>query len=121
MGANVLKYLGVLIDDALKWKYHIKSRIVRNTGIISILRHYLSMQQMKQLYYNIIYPHESHGILSWRSTYKTHLQNLQTKLNHVVRLTFFATSYGPNTVSTLPLLGIYLIFSKWKMSFVSLF
>ena len=102
------KIVGVLIDDAQNWKYHIsyiKSRIARNTGIISIL-HYLSLEQLKQLYYNIIYPHISHGILSWGSTCKTHLQNLQTKLNHVVRLIFFATAYGPSTVSALPLLNL---------------
>ena len=95
-----IKYLGVLIDDALNWKYHIsyiKSRIARNTGIISILRHYLSLQQLKQLYYSIIYPDISYGILSWGSTYKTQLQNLQTKLNYVVRLNFFATAYRPYT------------------------
>ena len=46
-----IKYLGVLIDDSLNWKYqisHIKSRIARNTGIISILRHNLSLQQLEK-------------------------------------------------------------------------
>jgi len=47
-----------MIDDALNWKYqispYIKSRILRNGWIISIFRHYLSLQQLKQLHYNII-------------------------------------------------------------------
>lgn len=58
-----IKYQGVLIN-ALNLKYqisYIKSRIARNRGIISIFRHYLSLQQ---LYYNIIHdPHVSYGIL----------------------------------------------------------
>ena len=33
---NYIKYLGVLIDDTISWKYHIsfiRSRLSRNTGI----------------------------------------------------------------------------------------
>ena len=50
-----VKYLGVMIDDKINWKYHISficSRISRNTGIFFKLRHYLSPQQLKQIYYN---------------------------------------------------------------------
>lgn len=35
-----------------------------------------------------------------------YLQNTSSKLNHVVRLIFFATAYGPNTVSALPLMNL---------------
>ena len=55
-----IKYLGVMIDESLTWKYHIAficSRISRNIGIIAKLRSYLSIQQLKQIYYNLIYPY----------------------------------------------------------------
>ena len=42
----------VLIDEFFTWKYLISfvcSRITRNTGIIAKLRHYLSIQQLKQV------------------------------------------------------------------------
>ena len=51
-----IKYLGVMIDESLSWKYHISytcSRISSNIGVISKLRHYLSIRQLKQLYYNL--------------------------------------------------------------------
>ena len=57
-----IKYLGVMIDESLSWKYHISytcSRISTNIGVISKLRHYLSIRQLKQLYYNLIYPYLS--------------------------------------------------------------
>ena len=41
-----IKYLGVMIDESLTWKYHIAfvcSRISRNIVIISKLRRYLSI------------------------------------------------------------------------------
>ena len=104
-----IKYLGVMIDDSISWKYHISfvsSRISRNTGIISRLRYYLSLKQLKQLYYNLIYPYISYAILAWGSAYQTHVKKIQTKQNHVIRLIFFATLYGPNTESALSLLNL---------------
>lgn len=104
-----IKYLGVLIDDTISWKYHISfvcSRIARNIGIISKLRYYLTLKQLKQLYYNLIYPYISYAILAWGSTYKSHIQKVQIKQNQVIRLIFFAISYGENTESALPLLNL---------------
>lgn len=104
-----IKYLGVLIDESISWKYHISyicSKISQNNGIISKLRHYLSIHQLKQMYYNLIYPYISYAILAWGSAYKTHLHKLQTKQNTIARIMFFATSFGKNTESALPLLNI---------------
>ena len=98
-----------MIDDSISWKNHISyicSRISRNTGIISKLRHYLSINQLKQIYYNLIYPYISYAILAWGSAYKSHLQKVQIKQNHVIRLIFFATSYGKETESAKPLLNL---------------
>ena len=77
----------------------------RNNGIISKLRHYLTLLQMKQIYYSLIYPYISYAILAWGSAYKTHIDKIQTKQNHSARLIFFATAYGEHTESALPLLN----------------
>ena len=44
-----------------------------NTGIISKLRHYLPLLQLKQLYYTLIDPYITYAIIAWGSAYKTHL------------------------------------------------
>ena len=77
-----------------------------NTGIISKLRHYLPLLQLKQLYYTLIYPYITYAIIAWGSAYKTHLDKLQVKQNHIVRLIFFAKLYGKETESALPLLNL---------------
>ena len=95
-----VKYLGVMIDDKLNWKYHISfvcSRISRNTGVFYKLCHFFSPIQLRQIYYNLIYPYLSYAIIAWGSAYKTHINKLQTKQNHVVRIIFFPTLYGKNT------------------------
>ena len=78
----------------------------RNTGVISKLRHCLSLKQLTEIYYNLIYPYISCAIVAWDSTSKTNLHKIQAKQNHVIRLMFFATLSGKNTDSALPLLNI---------------
>ena len=106
---NYIQYLGVLIDDTISWKHHVsyvRSRVSRNIGILSKLRHFTSLFQLKQLHYNLIYPYISYAITSWGSAYTTQIKKIQTKQNHLIRLVFFATLYGPDTDSALPLLNL---------------
>ena len=98
-----------MIDESLSWKYHISytcSSISSNIGVISKLRHYLSIRQPKQLDYNLIYPYLSYAIIAWGSAYKTHLKTLQSKQNTVLRLMLFTTTSGPYTESVLPFLNL---------------
>ena len=104
-----IKYLGVLLDETMSFNHHISyicTRIARNNGIISKLRHYLTFPQMKQIYYSLIYPYISYAILAWGSAYKTHINKIQIKQNHFARLIFFATDHGEHTESALPLLNL---------------
>ena len=104
-----IRYLGVMIDDSVSWKYHIafiSSKTSRNIGIFAKVRHFVSLQQLKQLYYNLIYPYLSCAITTRGSTYKSHLKVLQTKQNHIVRLMSFAKTYGELTESAQPLINL---------------
>ena len=54
-----IKYLPVMIDECLSWKYHISfvcSRTSRNTGMMGKLRYLLSLKQLRKIYHNLIYP-----------------------------------------------------------------
>ena len=48
----------------------------------------------------------SYAIVAWGSAYKTNLKKLQIKQNHIARTIFFATLYGKDTESALPLLNL---------------
>ena len=72
-----IKYLGVMIDSTLTWKYHISyvcAKLSRNTGVYII--------HLTQIYYNLTYPYISYAIVTWGSTSKTNLHKTQTKQNH---------------------------------------
>ena len=104
-----VKYLGVLIDDKINWKQHISfvcSRVARNSGIFFKLRHYLTPLQLRQIYFNLINPYISYAIVAWGSAFKSNLKKLQVKQNHIARTIFFATLYGKDTESALPLLNL---------------
>ena len=104
-----IKYLGIMIDKSISWKYHIFYTcfsISSNVSVISKLSHYLSIRQLKQLYYNLIYPYLSYAIIAWGSANKTHLKRLQSKQNTVLTLMFFATTSGPYRESALLFLNL---------------
>ena len=106
---DCIKYLGVMLDETVSFKYHIAyvcSRTSRNLGIISKLRYYVTLSQLKQIYYSLLYPYISYAILAWGRTYKTYIQNVQTKQNHTIRLIFFARAFGEQTDSAIPLINL---------------
>ena len=107
-----------MIDDSVSWKYHIScicSQISRNIGIISELRLYLSIKQLKQIYYNLIYPYIAYAILAWGSTYISSLQKVQVKQNHFARLIFFANIRGKDTDSAFPLLDMLTVYNIYSL------
>ena len=78
------KYLGVTIDNKLKFKAHIRNiegRIARSVGILTKLRHLFPSSAFLFLYYALIHSHLSFGHPIWGSTYPTYIQKLQRLQN----------------------------------------
>ena len=87
------KYLGVFIDYNLTWKYHIRElekKISRNIGILSKLRHFVPRDLLLQIYYSIIFPFFTYGIIIWGNNYKTTLNPLVTLQKKAVRIITFS-------------------------------
>ena len=103
-------------ENSYRVRTFICSRISRNTGIFYRLRHYLSPLQLRQLYYNLIYPYVLYAITAWGSTYKSHLKVFQTKQNHIVRIVFFSNLYG--VLNLLDLLTVDNIYKHQTLKFI---
>ena len=59
------KYLGVTIDETLKWDEHVSSiynKLIKFTSIFYKVRGILPKECLKKLYYAFIYPHITFGI-----------------------------------------------------------
>jgi len=86
---NETKFLGLIIDDHLRWKAHIKhisSKISKGIGIISKLRFYLPKRYLKSLYFTLVYPYLHYGNIIWASTYQTTFKRLQILQKRAVRI-----------------------------------
>ena len=85
------KFLGIIIDEHLLWKEHIKytaSKISRSIGILSKARKYFEKKIMMTLYYSFIYPYLLYGNLIWGNTNKTRLWPLFKLQKLAIRLMF---------------------------------
>ena len=98
-----IKYLGVLIDKNLNWKSHVSflsKKIKGNIGAISKLRHFVNRDILINLYYALIYPYFTYGILAWGNTYSSTVFSLQKKVftlqKNISRIITFS-DYGEHT------------------------
>ena len=120
---DYVKYLGVLIDSTLTWKNHIdnvSSKISKSIGLLYKIRHFVTMDIMKILYYSLVYPHLLYAIEVWGSADDTHLNKLFLLQKRIVRLITFSDkrqtdySFLPSDPLFLKL-GIHKIFDIFKL------
>ena len=95
------KYLGVVIDNSLNWKEHIKSVSAKVSKAIDILRHakaFLPQVTLKTLYTGIAEPHFQYCCPVWGcagSTEINQLQNLQHRAARILTNSSFGTPSRP--------------------------
>ena len=83
------KFLGIIIDNKLTWKWHIDhiaGKISRGIGMIIKARQYLNKSGLMSLYYSFIYPYITYCNHIWQATYKTRLKRLVMLQNKAVRI-----------------------------------
>ena len=69
-----IRYLGIIIDSNLSWKNqvsYIVNKIKRNIGILSKLRYYVNLDILVNLYYALVYPFLTYGLILWGNTYSS--------------------------------------------------
>ena len=91
---NVIKYVGIEIDSQLNFKSHIdnvQSIIAKGVGILFKLNKILTSNALLMLYYALVHPHLTYGILIWGSTYKSYLNTLQLLQNKAMRACHYQT------------------------------
>jgi hypothetical protein len=67
-GEKSIKFLGLNIDENIKWKTHIdnvKRNIARSLFIINRVKNILPHSALKALYFTLIHSRLNYGILAW--------------------------------------------------------
>ena len=84
-----VKYLGVLVDENLKWDSHISyicKKISRDIGVMGRVRSFLSSKELLLLYNTLILPHLNYCAAVWGSAYHSKLQRILILQKRAVRI-----------------------------------
>ena len=90
------KFLGIIIDNKLKWKVHVdtvKTKVSLLTGVIFRLRNCISTNCLRQIYLSLIYPHMLYCCAIWGGTYKTLIDSLYITQKKLLRIMSFKRKY----------------------------
>ena len=83
------KFLGILIDENLIWKYHlshINKKVSRALFSLKQIKYFLPKQCLKTLYYSLIHSHLSYGILVWGNASQPALRQTTLLQKRAIRL-----------------------------------
>ena len=88
-----VKYLGVLLDSYVSWKYHIDNvalKISRIIGVFARLWHLVPFTTLLSIYRSLILPYLSYGLAAWGQAAKSHLQRIHVLQKRVLWLMYFS-------------------------------
>ena len=83
------KYLGLMIDDNLKWKSNVRytqKKIFRAIGLLKYAKHYVQDNTLRNMYLNIVQPHFSYFCSVWGCCGVTTLKILQKLQKRAARM-----------------------------------
>ena len=118
-----VKFLGVLLDENLSWKYHLtelSKKLARTCGMFFKVRHFLPINVLICLYNSLFSPFLQYGILVWGLTYETYINPVFLLQKRVVKAISFANFTSPSTpiFSDFKILKLYDLFQLKLLSFV---
>ena len=93
------KYLGVLLDDKLKWSNHINAvglKLSKGVGLLAKSRHYVPSIVLRSLYFSFINSHTDYNLLNWGMATQTSLTTLNNKTKKALRIISFKDSDHPS-------------------------
>ena len=102
------KFLGVIIDNKLRWKTHIqdiKCKVSKITGIVYRIRNLCDEPCLKRIYLTLAYPYLLYCSSVWGGAYKTYIDDLFLTQKKLIRI----ISHNSRYAHTHP------IFSKLKL------
>ena len=75
-----IKYLGIIMDDRLTWKFHIfelRKKLNKGTGMIYKMRRLCPERVLVSLYYSLIYTHLNYGVCVWGTADDIYIDKIQ--------------------------------------------
>ena len=89
---NEIKFLGITIDNTLKWRSHIneiRTKLSKIIGVTYKIRDYLNTDNLKQIYFSLAYPHLLYCCAVWGGACKTFIESLFVSQKKMMRAMYF--------------------------------
>ena len=86
------KYLGMILDSKLSWTQHIQYvnlKLSKGIGILCKLRHLVTKQMLRSLYFTFVQPHIDYGLINWGCANKTSLDSVKKNIKKAARILLF--------------------------------
>ncbi len=90
-------FLGITLDDQLKWNKHIdkiSNKISRNVGILNSMKHFLPISTKRLIYNSLILSHINNGLLLWGYSCKR-VEILQKKSVRIISISKYNAHTEP--------------------------
>ena len=87
------KYLGIILNEKLKWGPHIEhlcKKISKSSFILCKLRHYVNFNTLRMLYYSLVYPYLDYCISSWGGAPRSTLEPISILQRRIIRIITFS-------------------------------
>lgn len=85
------KYLGIIIDSHLKWDHHITFVTKKIRSLLNKFKHFKNIfpiSHLKMLYFALIEPHLTYGILAWGGVTNNYLGVLEKTQKWILKIIF---------------------------------
>ena len=86
---NCVKYLDILTDSHLNFRFHleeIENKLSKSLGILYKLKPILPQNPLFKSYYSMVHSHLLYGLVVWGSTFPSYLKQLNSIQNKPVKL-----------------------------------
>ena len=84
-----IKVLGILLDEDLSWKEHLKyteNKVAKNIGLIYKAKPYLNKDSLLAIYFSYIHSYINYANLVQGTTHRTYLRKINSQQKHALRL-----------------------------------
>ena len=100
---NVQKFLGIYIDDKIKFGEHtnkISTKLSRGVGLLRKMKQIVPRRVLKQLFYAFIYSRFTYGIICYGSAYQNQIQRIKNLIRRALKLVLNCDTLTPEICKT---------------------
>lgn len=89
--AKTIKYLGITIDNHLKWDEHLNTLVKKLRSLLSkfkYLKQFFDIKYLEIMYYALVQSHLSYGIIGWGGVTNCYLSKLQIIQKWILKIIY---------------------------------